>query len=83
MDLAVQLLIFLISTCSAEFCSIHQTGELAITNRILTWDSPVNTLRLEKQVKAIQKELRAMKRAERRAEIQNILREYRDLKKIS
>ena len=57
MDLAVQLLIFLISTCSAEFCSIHQTGELAITNRILTWDSPVNTLRLEKQVKAIQKEL--------------------------
>ena len=57
MDLTVHLLIFFISTCSAEFCSIHQTGELAITNRILTCDSPVNTLRLEKQVKAIQKEL--------------------------
>ena len=57
MDLAIHLLIFFISTCAAEFCSIHQTGELAVTSRTLTWDSPVNTLRLEKQVKAIQQEL--------------------------
>ena len=57
MSAAIRLLIYLVVSSSSQYCSIQKTGELAITNRIITWNSPVNTLRLETQVKTIKEEL--------------------------
>ena len=50
-------MLFLIATCNSEHCSIQKTGELAVTNRIISWESPINTLRLEKQVNTVREEL--------------------------
>jgi hypothetical protein len=56
MEVGISLL-FLIATCNSEHCSIQKTGELAVTNRIISWESPINTLRLEKQVNTVREEL--------------------------
>ena len=50
-------LVFLLSVSRSEYCSIQKTGNLVTKNGDFTWDIPINSLNLEKQVKAIQTEL--------------------------